>query len=335
MAGPRLAIAGTGWSAGTITGALHGAGLGTVVAACGRTIEGATAFASKHGIPDATADLDGVLHREDVDAVIVSTPHATHEPIAMRAMAAGKHVLVEKPLACSATGAERMAAAATRHGVQLGAYLQNRFADSTIAAREVLASGRLGRVLQASVTVMLRRDPPYFSGSTWRGRWRTECGSALINQSIHELDRLVFLLGNVARVHGFLDHLVHPIETDDTVAAAFRLESGVTGVLQASIGIKHPSRVEVAIHGSEGTMIVSPATLTITGGDGHVDARDFSSIDANGTRLDAKAVAHRRLLSAFCTAITGGQPFPVDGHEGARALRVVEAIHATGGAPRE
>ena len=168
---------------------------------------------------EAVSDWRELIRREDVDAVHVCVPHYLHAEISIAALEAGKHVLCEKPMGVSVREAEAMKAAAEKAGRTLTVCFQNRFNGATARMKEVIGEGKLGRILGGSAFVAWNRGGAYYTDSPWRGRWRTEGGSVLINQAIHTLDLLRYLAGDL-RLKGSTmsaKRLSGVIETEDTV----------------------------------------------------------------------------------------------------------------------
>jgi len=177
-------------------------------------------------------------------------------------VAAGKHVLVQKPMAVDFATADRMIAIAANAGIQLGVVSQHRFDDATLFLKRAIAEGRLGRIFQADAYVKWFRSAEYYS-RPGKGSWAVEGGGALINQAIHQVDLLLHLIGSVTRVYGEWQlGSLHAIESEDLLSSTLRYASGATGILQCSTAMwpGYPERIE--IHGTKGTAIVTADKLT-------------------------------------------------------------------------
>jgi UDP-N-acetyl-2-amino-2-deoxyglucuronate dehydrogenase len=205
-----FAIVGTGTIAAfhaRAIGATPGAELRAVH---NRTAAKARAFASEFG-GDAVDDLDALLKRPDVDAVCVTVPSGLHGEVSIRALAAGKHVLCEKPLEITTERIDSMVAAARQSGRILAAVFQNRLGAGAQHLKRAVAAGRFGRLALCSAYVKWWRSPEYYSGSPWKGTQELDGGGALMNQAIHAVDLLQWLVGMPTRVGAQVRTLVHPI----------------------------------------------------------------------------------------------------------------------------
>ncbi len=330
----RAVLIGAGWSANTIATAARESRTIEIAGIANHHVDKARALADKHGIPAVTGDYRDLLARKDVDLAIISLPHFLHHDVAIEAIEAGKHVLVEKPLATSVKDAEDVIARAGRGGVKIGAYFQNRYNESTSLAMDAISDGSFGRPLQASASAFFKRDPEYFPNDGWRGKINMEGGGVLLNQAIHQIDLLLYLLhanGEEVLARGFIATLVHPIETEDTAVAAFTLGNhasmaGVMGTIKASIGTKHPSFWDVTISGTGRAVSVSTDTFKIHE-NGNTTTTDCT-VMAKQAGINTKMLSHVRLLADFCKGITMDDHEPrVSGKQCIGALRVIEGLY--------
>ena len=243
---------------------------------------------------------------------------------------AKKHVLVEKPIATNLETARKMMEAASGAGIQLGVVSQHRFDDSTKFLKQAIADGRLGKIIQADAYVKWYRSAEYYSRPI-KGSWAGEGGGALINQAIHQLDVLLYLMGPIDRVSAAWQlGAAHQIESEDVVNALIGYASGATGVLQASTALwpGYPERIE--IHGTKGSAIVTGDKLTRW--DVQDDSGEPAPIDhalASGAS-DPMAIStltlERQFLDFGEACATGRAPL-VSAVEGYRALQAVVSIY--------
>jgi UDP-N-acetyl-2-amino-2-deoxyglucuronate dehydrogenase len=243
---------------------------------------------------------------------------------------AGKHILVQKPMAVDLATAQQMIDLAREAGIQLGVVSQHRFDDSTIFLKKAIADGRLGRIIQADAYVKWWRSAEYYSRPI-KGSWAGEGGGALINQGIHQVDLLLYLVGAVAQVFGYWQlGAVHRIESEDNLSALLKYANGANGVIQASTALwpGYPERLE--IHGTRGTAIVTGDRLT------HWDVQDDSgeaapvvTTGASGASdpMAISVVPFERQLSDFGDACRMGRRPLCAGEDGYRALEFVTAIY--------
>ncbi len=241
-----------------------------------------------------------------------------------------KHVLVEKPIATNLETARAMMEIARNAGIQLGVVSQHRFDDSTQFLKKAIADGRLGKILQADAYVKWYRSAEYYSRPI-KGSWAGEGGGALINQAIHQLDVLLYLIGPLDRVSAAWQlGAAHQIESEDVVNALLWDASGATGVLQASTALwpGYPERIE--IHGTKGSAIVTGDKLTRW--DVQDDTGESAPIDrviASGAS-DPMAIStltlERQFLDFGDACATGRAPL-VSAVDGYRALEAVASIY--------
>ena len=219
------------------------------------------AFAEATGA-EFVSNFEELIRHPRVDVVDICTLPGFRLPAVQLSAAAKKHVLVEKPMATTLATARSMIEAARNGGIQLGVVSQHRFDDSTRFLKQAIADGRLGKIIQADAYVKWYRSAEYYSRPI-KGSWAGEGGGALINQAIHQLDVLLYLMGPLSRVSAAWQlGAAHQIESEDVVNALLTYASGATGVLQASTALwpGYPERIE--IHGSKGSAIVTGDKLT-------------------------------------------------------------------------
>src|SRR3981081_2248402 len=213
----------------------------------------ADAIASKFGVP-AYYDIDDFLARKEIDAVAVLTPRGMHCENVIACARAGKHVVVEKPMALRLQDADDMIRACDEAGVKLFVVKQNRFNVPVVKAREALEAGRFGRLVLGTVRVRWCRDQSYYDQDKWRGTWAYD-GGVLSNQASHHVDMLEWFFGNVGGVHaGAITALVN-IESEDTAVATLKFRSGALGIIEATTAVR-PKDLEgsLSILGETGTV---------------------------------------------------------------------------------
>src|ERR1700736_3659691 len=223
--------------------------------------ESGRAFAARHNC-EFVANYEDVCQHPTVDYVDVCTfPDFRLQPLKLCAQAK-KHIQVQKPIATTLDIAGEMVDIASKAGIQLGVISQHRFDDSTMFLRAALDQGRLGHILQADAYVKWYRTAAYYSRPI-KGSWAVEGGGALINQAVHQLDVLLWLIGPVAEVVGYWQlGALHKIESEDVISALLKYQTGATGVIQASPAFWPGSPERLEIHGTKGTAIISRDNLT-------------------------------------------------------------------------
>jgi len=287
--------------------------------------------ATRESRADVCADLDLLLARPDIQAVAVCTPSGLHAPHALRALEAGKHVLVEKPLALTLADADRMIETARRRQRLLGVVYQNRFAPAVRAAKAAMDAGRYGRLVLGSVSVKWYRTQAYYEVGGWRGT-RAMDGGVLMNQAIHTLDLLQWLMGPVESVRAYASTLGHTMEAEDVAVAALRFQSGALGIIEATTCAFPGLSVRLEIHGTQGSVLLEDgrerlACFAGPGEDIGMFGRRPPEMDRPlATPAPAMADNYAALLLDFVEAISAGRAPAVDGSEGRKSLALVRAI---------
>jgi predicted dehydrogenase len=286
-------------------------------------------LAASHGAV-AYDSLEAFLDHKPMDLVVIGSPSGVHAAQGVAAARHRLHVLVEKPIDVTTDRADELIAAAEESGVRLGVLFQDRLKPGIVRLKQLVDSGGLGRVLTVSARVPWYRPPDYYRLSRWRGTAALDGGGALMNQGIHTVDLLLWVLGDVTRVQARTATLLHEIESEDTALALLEFASGAAGVLEASTATYpgYPRRVEIT--GTEGTVVLEHDRLVAAdlrtprpelvgdGGDANASASSPVVSDASG---------HQRLIEDFLRAIETGSRPACDGHEGRRSVELVEAIY--------
>ncbi|MHA1698704.1 MAG: Gfo/Idh/MocA family protein [Promethearchaeota archaeon] len=293
-------------------------------------------IAQQYSVPFVTADYKELCKKDDVDFVVISTPHGLHHEMTMYALEQGKHVLVEKPIATKVEHAKEMIDLARKKRLKLGVHFQTRFFDAVQEAKKIIDSGKLGKILHASVSVMWYREPDYYNKSNWRGTWDLEGGGSLINQAIHPVDQMIYLVGNVKKLYGMWTHAIHDIEVDDLTAAAFLFENGAFGTIQTSTCTKAAFPAKLTIFGSEAAIEINGNILTINEPGNEIKVIDFAAKEGGqvGSATDPRKfsiVAHSRLMQDFIDAIREDKDPLITGEEGLKSLKFVRAVYESNG----
>ncbi len=227
-----------------------------LVAVCDSDPARAQACATRYGGRPYT-DVAAMVKECEVGAVFICTPHPLHAQPTIEAASAGAHILVEKPLAASVKDCEAMNAEARNHGVKLGVISQRRWYEPVRRMKQAIDSGKIGRPMLGGFVMYSWRDQNYYQSDPWRGKWDTEGGGVLINQSPHMVDLLIWLMDDqVAEVSGYWANLNHPyIEVEDTAVAILRFARGGLGSIVTSLSQKPGIHTKVHIHGSNGASV--------------------------------------------------------------------------------
>jgi UDP-N-acetyl-2-amino-2-deoxyglucuronate dehydrogenase len=304
--------------------------IGFRVAACTNSNEDrGRRFAAEFGAQFVRGCEELCSHPE-VDLLDVCTFPELRLEAVEAAAAAGKPVLVEKPMATNLEAARGMIDTARRAGIPLGVISQHRFDDSSLFLARAIPNGRLGRLIQCDCYIKWFRSAEYY-GRAIKGSWQTEGGGALIGQAIHQVDLLRWLAGPITEVFAHWQiGARNRIESEDVVNALVRYGNGATGVIQASTALwpGYPERIE--FHGTKGTAIVSGDQLTAWDVEGDTgDPAPLVSASKSGAS-DPMAISYvpfERQFRDFGEAISEGRPPLVGGEQGYEALEVVDAVY--------
>jgi UDP-N-acetyl-2-amino-2-deoxyglucuronate dehydrogenase len=288
------------------------------------------AFAARFPFP-TVASLDGIWDDTSIDAVAILTPPNTHLDLVRMAAAAGKHVLLEKPLEITSERAAELVAACRRAGVKLGVVLQHRFRPAAMRLSQLMRAGALGNLVSCSASIRLWRPQSYYD-EPGRGTRARDGGGVLLTQGIHALDLMLGLAGPVTEVSGYATTTsVHRMETEDLVCAAVRFANGALGVIDATTSAYpgFPERIELA--GETATALLTGTRLEVFHHDGRQTgmAPDAS---AGGTGADPMAFPHdyhRALICDLLDAIDEGREPAINGEEALKVHRLIDALLAS------
>lgn len=291
--------------------------------------ERAERAAQPRGVPWFT-DHRTMLEQARPDVVHVTTPHHQHVPVALAALAAGVHVLTEKPVAHSLAEAERLAAAAASAPGKVGVVLQNRYNPTSVALHEALAAGAIGRPLGARAAVWWHRDAAYYASAPWRGRLAEAGGGVLINQAIHTLDLLLWLLGDPESVRGSASTLALAgvVDVEDTATIVIDHRPGVRSTLFATNTHHTNDDVELRIDGELGSLSLVQGRAELATDDGvRVLATDRQ---ASGER-SYWGRGHELLIADFHARLADPEPFWIGVEAGIAPLRVLREVYRQSG----
>ena len=328
-------------------GQIHAAALRSLpeaefVAACDTHPNRAASFGVRPFSNVATMLRDG-----GVEAVLIGTPHPLHAEAAVLAAEAGVHVLVEKPMAATVADCDAMLAAARKSGAMLGVISQRRFFEPVRRMKAAIDAGKIGRPALGVCLMYSWREPSYYTSDPWRGKWDTEGGGVLVNQSPHQLDILLWLMGPAAEVSGYWANVNHPtVEVDDTAVATVRFRNGGLGSIITSVSQKPGIYSKIHIHGTNGaslgvetdrgaTFIAGVSTIaepalndlwTVPSEEqllGEFQAEDRAKF----REVDATVHYHALQIADFLRAIREGRPPLVTGEDGRAVVELFSAIY--------
>lgn len=264
---------------------------------------------------DWTTDYRELLKRDDIDVVCLTTSSGSHGPIGAEVLAAGKHLLVEKPMAMTVSECERMIEIANETQTRLSVIFQNRFRNGVQQLKRAIDSGHLGRVLYVQAETPNYRTQAYYDSAAWRGT-REEDGGALMNQGIHYIDLLLWMGGKVRSVYGKIATQMHDIEVEDIGAAIVTFENGALGQILATTNAKPDLEQTLTVFAENGSVKLS--------GD-QIVHWDVPGLEKPAAEKNPPLI--QRQMEAWIEAMEKGQPPQVTGQEGMAPVRLVRAIY--------
>lgn len=275
-------------------------------------------------------DFEAFLTHRPLDLVIIGSPSGLHATHGIAAVLQGLHVLTEKPIDISTKRADALIGAANQSDVKLGVIFQDRLKADIQRLKQWVDEGALGDPLLVDARVKWHRPAEYYRNSKWRGTFALD-GGALMNQGVHTVDLLLWLLGDVARVQARTATMLHAIETEDTAVAVLEFASGAIGTLQATTAAYpgYPRRLEIT--GSLGTVVLEHDRIVAADiRDGQARLVDHSPRGQNQSASSATVSdirGHQAVLEDFIQAIEQNRAPACDGREGRRSVAVIEAIY--------
>ncbi len=278
---------------------------------------------------DYYTDYKEMLKNANIDVVHICTPHYLHAEMAIAAMKSGKNVLIEKPMAIKPEDAEEMIRVSESTGMKLGVCFQNRYNDTSKWIKEFLKTGTAGHIIGARAFVTWHRDKSYYASGLWRGTWDMEGGGVLINQAIHTLDLLQWFIGDIAEIKASVDTrlLEKVIEVEDTAEATIKFTNGAIALFYATNCYTSDPPVEIELH-CENATIKLEDDIFIKYKNGETEY-----IPNPSKALGDKAywgLCHEALIDDFyCNIADKRHRFAVDGQEGIKAVKIIQAIYAS------
>jgi len=300
-----------------------------LVAVCDEVRERADAIAGRFGVT-AFYDIDEFLGRKDMQAVSVLTPSGMHPTHAIAAARAGKHVVVEKPMALRLEDADTMIRACDAAAVKLFVVKQNRFNVPVIKAREALDAGRFGRLVLGTVRVRWCRDQAYYDQDKWRGTWAYD-GGVLANQASHHVDMLEWFFGDVVSVHARATTALVNIEAEDTAVATLKFKNGALGIIEATTAVR-PKDLEgsLSILGEKGSVEIAGFAVN------KIRHWQFSEPLSSDTDVMEKfsvnppnvyGFGHQAYYEHVVKCLNDQSPALVDGLQGRKSLELISALY--------
>ncbi|QIQ20537.1 Gfo/Idh/MocA family protein [Zophobihabitans entericus] len=315
-------------------------------AVCDRNLARAEEFAQQYGVK-AYDDIEKMIAAEKIDVVSICTPHPVHAAMAVPAAKMGCHVLIEKPLASNLADCDAILSAAKEGKAKVGTVCQRRFYEPCMRIKKAIDDGKLGNPILGSVTMLGWRDKAYYESDPWRGTWTGEGGGVLVNQAPHQLDLLLWYMGEIDEVYGVWKNLNHPyIEVDDTAVAIIKFKNGGIGQVLVSNSQNPALYGKVHVHGDNGasvgvqtdggamfiagvSSITEPPYNDIWTVTGEADKREeWQQADSDlFNSVDSMYHYHQLQIQDFLNSIIENKAPLIDGDAGRRTVELIEAIY--------
>ncbi len=342
----RTAIIGCGKVSQWHIAALKQSSNAACVAIYSRSIEKAREFGLKYDLLPFN-DITRMIKEANIDAVVICTPHPYHKEAVLAAAGAGAHCMVEKPLASSLQDCDDMIHACKQAGVKLGMISQRRFLQPVQRVKKAIEDGKIGTPVLGTVNVLGWRDQAYYESDPWRGKWDTEGGGVMVNQASHQLDILLWLMGDVEEVYGVWRNFNHPyVEIEDTAVAIVKFKNGGIGNIIVSNSMKPGIYGKIQVHGSNAASVgvqVDGGSMPLPGKPAapYIPVNDLWTVPGEEQFLDRWVKEDEQLYNTvsmveypmqlqhedFCDAIIQNRPPAVDGESGRKTVELFTAIY--------
>ena len=273
---------------------------------------------------------EDMLNCEDIDIVNICTPSGLHAPLAIQAADHKKNVVVEKPMAITKEQVNDLVAAVERNNIKLAVISQLRFTEAIQKVKKAIEDGELGKIVLGDVYMKYYRSPEYYSSATWRGTWEMDGGGALMNQGIHGIDVLQYMVGPVKSVTGMCRTIVRDIEVEDTANVVIEYENGAIGTIQGTTSVEPGYPRVIEISGTRGTIVLKEDVIirwdiagkTLNEEDikvgNHASYRNPAGFDLS---------SHTDQIQDLINAIKEDRPPMVDVYEGKKPVDIILAAY--------
>jgi UDP-N-acetyl-2-amino-2-deoxyglucuronate dehydrogenase len=302
-------------------------------------------LAGEYGCSPYTG-LEEMLSKVNLDAVCVCTPSGMHAEDAITALEAGKDVVIEKPVDVTLEAADRLLEVQRATCRKVTVVSQHRFDAATRAVHEAVTNGEFGRLTSGTAELRWWRSQSYYDSGGWRGTWELDGGGVLINQAIHSIDLLQWLMGPVIEVTAYTGLLAHErIEVEDTAVAILKFEGGALGTIVATTAAYPGLTARIGVHGDRGSAIVDNDELryfhaageeqegdAYGGGDNQAEqvVKRYGEVESGpsaGTDPSSLSMAHREQIQDFVEAVGEGREPSINLEEGRKPLAIIQAIY--------
>lgn len=285
-------------------------------------------FCSKYQI-NAFENPESFITSDKIDAICICLPSGLHYKCAISCIKNKKHVLIEKPIALTVKEADDIIVEANNNCVFASVVSQLRYSDAVINAKKIIEKNELGKITIGNAIMKYYRSPEYYNSNNWRGTWSMDGGGALMNQGIHGIDILQYLMGKVVAVSAVAKTLLHNIEVEDTLSATIEFENGAIGVIQATTSVYPGYNRKIEICGTEGSITLNENSLEIC----DIKSKELYlinpiTINETGSKPDGMDYSlHLKQIDAFAESIINNETPLIDAVEGKKSIEIISAIY--------
>lgn len=342
----KIGILGCGKVAHLHAKAILGIPEAELTAVWSRSKETAEKFAAQYGVK-AYQSINKMITENQIDLVVVCTPHPFHKEPTIEAAQAGANVLVEKPLASTLVDCDEMIAVCRENRVKLGVISQRRWYAPVKRVKQAIEDGKIGKPALGTISILGWRDHAYYDADAWRGTWQMEGGGVLVNQAPHQLDILLWMMGDIDEVYGIWKNLNHPyIEVEDTAVAIVRFKNGGIGNILVSNSQKPGIHGKVHIHGENGASVgiqTDGGAMFIAGSSGVLEppVNDLWTVPGEEhllqqwkqedseffQQIDATTFYMKEQIEDFILALKDNREPLVTGEQGRKTVELFTAIY--------
>ncbi len=273
-------------------------------------------------------NVEDMLSNKEIDVICICTPSGLHAKFAVMAANHQKHIIVEKPMALTVKQCDEIILASEINNIKVEVICQNRFKNTFRFVKKIIEDGKLGTIVLADIYMKYYRSPEYYATSNWKGTWAMDGGGALMNQGIHGVDIMLYMLGDVKSVFGHTKTLARDIEVEDTASAIVEYENGAIGVIQGTTSVSpgYPRKVE--INGTIGSITLVEGDITIW--DVPNVKQPISHSESSKSFKDPMGFTiegHVMQITDMVEAIIDDRTPYVDQYEGKKAVELITAIY--------
>lgn len=283
-------------------------------------------FAKSHNC-HAFKDLNELLTCKKVEIVNICTPSGLHAQMAVMAANAGKHIIVEKPMAITEKQIKEVDDAVNRNHVKAEVISQLRFTPAIVLAKQAIIDGKLGRILQADYVMRYNRSQEYYDNGGWRGTWLMDGGGALMNQGIHGIDLLQYLAGEITNVYAVCKTMARKIETEDTANLLVEYKNGAVGVIECSTCCEPGYPRRITISGTNGSIVIKEDEIESWDIDGGHDLESGGGVNVNSDPLNLSSSYHVLQFKDLIQAIESDKEPIVNIEEGRKSVEIILAAY--------